>query len=304
MTGRQIRIFLVDGSPTGVLTAEIINWTGKLIVCPRSQLAELAKRAEINKTGLYCLVGPDPGSLYKDRVYIGEGDNVFTRLKGHDKDDTKDFWTRCVAIISKDENLTKSHGRYLESRLIALANQANRAVVSNGTAPQTNPLPEADTADMEYFLEQLLLVLPVLGFSFLQPSVEPATTSGESTLTAAQRFVIEAVGAKATAVDSGSEFLVLAGSTARKQGTPSWTTGKELRHQLVADHILVDAADPSFYRFAENVAFSSPSTAASVICAANINGRVSWRTEVTNIPYGEWHEQQVDSAAVSGDVSE
>jgi len=27
--GRTIRIYLVDGVPTGILTAEIINWTGK-----------------------------------------------------------------------------------------------------------------------------------------------------------------------------------------------------------------------------------------------------------------------------------
>jgi len=28
--GRTIRIYLVDGEPTGILTAEIINWTGKV----------------------------------------------------------------------------------------------------------------------------------------------------------------------------------------------------------------------------------------------------------------------------------
>ena len=34
MTGRTLRIYLVDGSPTGVLTAEIMNWTGKVTVGP------------------------------------------------------------------------------------------------------------------------------------------------------------------------------------------------------------------------------------------------------------------------------
>jgi hypothetical protein len=36
MKGRTIRIDLVDGVPTGILTAEIINWTGQVIVAPRS----------------------------------------------------------------------------------------------------------------------------------------------------------------------------------------------------------------------------------------------------------------------------
>ena len=44
MKGKTSRIYLVDGTPTGVLTAEIINWAGKVIVAPRPRLAELASR--------------------------------------------------------------------------------------------------------------------------------------------------------------------------------------------------------------------------------------------------------------------
>ena len=32
-----MRIYLVDGSSTGVLAAEIMNWTGRVTVGPRSQ---------------------------------------------------------------------------------------------------------------------------------------------------------------------------------------------------------------------------------------------------------------------------
>jgi hypothetical protein len=60
MKGRTIRIYLADGGPTGVLTAEIINWTGKVIVAPREKLDEIARRDEVKRTGIYCLVGPDP----------------------------------------------------------------------------------------------------------------------------------------------------------------------------------------------------------------------------------------------------
>ena len=45
MKGKTIRIYLVDGVPTGILTAEIINWTGKVIVAPRTKLAELVSGA-------------------------------------------------------------------------------------------------------------------------------------------------------------------------------------------------------------------------------------------------------------------
>ena len=109
--GRQIRIYLVDGVPTGVLTAEIINWTGKIVVAPRSQLSALAKREEVKRTGVYCLVGPDPNAPNKECVYIGEGDSVWTRLLNHDKDETKDFWNRVVLVFNKDKKQTKKQGR-------------------------------------------------------------------------------------------------------------------------------------------------------------------------------------------------
>ena len=43
MTGKTIRIYLVDGSPTGILTAEIMNWTGKVTVGRRARLADMAQ---------------------------------------------------------------------------------------------------------------------------------------------------------------------------------------------------------------------------------------------------------------------
>ncbi len=296
MKGRTIRLYLVDGTPTGILTAEIINWTGKLYVAPRSQLSDLAKREEVRRTGVYFLVGPDPERPTRDRVYVGEGDNVLKRLIDHDKDPDKDFWTRTAVVISKDENLTKSHGRYLESRLIEKAKVANRASLCNGTNPQTPPLPEPDVADMEFFLEQVQMILPVLGFGFMQakPSGEPTTTTEES-----PRFVISTIGAKATAIEVQGEFVVLKGSTARKKATASWDTYRTLRDQLVADGKLVDSEKPDFYVFNEDVSFSSPSAAASVVATRNTNGRDNWTIEGTRTTYGQWQTQKIDQATQS-----
>jgi len=43
MAGTTTRIFLADGEPTGILLAEISNWTGKVLPAPRSQLDQLTK---------------------------------------------------------------------------------------------------------------------------------------------------------------------------------------------------------------------------------------------------------------------
>lgn len=186
MTGRTIKVYLADGVPDGLRTAEIMNWTGKMLVFPQSQLVDFLKRPEAKRTGVYILVGGDPNNSTKEQVYIGESDDVHDRLKQHASDQSKDFWSRTVVIISKDENLSKAHARYLESRLIALTKQAKRATSANGNNGSPVSLSESDIADMEFFLTQIQILLPALGFPFAQPlptftQPSPATSTAAPT---------------------------------------------------------------------------------------------------------------------------
>jgi hypothetical protein len=218
------------------------NWTGQALVCQRSQLAALTKRPEVRRTGVYMLVGPDPEHAGKDRVYIGEGDSVLERLTAHDKDASKDFWTQVVLFISKDENLTKAHGRYLERALIEMAKAMGRATLANANHPDMRLLPEPDIADMTDFLEQIQLLLPVLGFTFLQPVPTPEQLlSAPEDATVSPLFIMTPVGTNAIAREYQGEFIVLQGSTARKEGTLSWTSYRQLRDQLVQEgHLKLD----------------------------------------------------------------
>lgn len=303
--GRTIRIYLVDGEPTGILTAEIINWTGKVLVASRTQLSQLSKREEVRRTGVYCILGPDPENPNREIVYIGEGDNVIKRLTDHDKDDSKDFWTRCIVVISKDQNITKSHGRYLESRLISMGHEAGRARIQNGTAPPPPSLPEPDIADMEYFISQLQMVFPVLGFGFLQPKAVATAIPGPAGESMSPIFCLNLVGAEAKAREIGDSFVVLKGSTARKQGLKSWTSYKALRDQLVADGKMVDSHNPDFYVFTEDVEFSSPSAGAACVNAGNSNGRTNWKVADTGETYQQWHDKKIGAAKVmSADSNE
>ena len=283
--GKTIRIFLVDGNPNGILTAEIINWTGSVISAPRTKLSQLAKRDEVTRTGVYFLIGQDPENMFRDRVYIGEADNVMSRLVSHNKDETKDFWINTIVVTSKDQNLTKAHARYLESSLITQAKKANKSDIANNTSPDLPMLPESDKSDMDFFFEQIGLILPVLGFSFLQQSQSFEGTTQE---TGTQLFSLVQGKIKANATVNELEFTILKGSKARKEGMPSWTAYRELREQLVKDQKLINDVDPELYQFNEDVAFNSPSAAAAVVLSRNANGRTNWKIQKTGQTYHDW----------------
>jgi len=106
--------------PSGILLAEISNWTGKVLVAPRSQHDHLSKREEVRRTGIYLLVGPDPDDPSRALASMGEGDNVLKRLLRRSWDEAKDFWERTVVIVSEDENLSQGGVRHRHSSTPAL----------------------------------------------------------------------------------------------------------------------------------------------------------------------------------------
>ena len=101
--GRSIRLFLVDGNSTGLIVAEIVNWTGMAIVVPRAALADFLKRSEAHKASCYILTGQDPNDPFRPLVYVGESETVGKRLREHDADEQKAFFQRAIVLISKDE---------------------------------------------------------------------------------------------------------------------------------------------------------------------------------------------------------
>lgn len=303
--GKSVRLFLADGTPGGLLTAEIMNWTGHVVAAPRSDLAALLKRPEATRTGIYILLGDDPDSLGGQMAYIGEGDDVSKRLYQHARSEDqngKDFWDRAIVLTSKDANLTKAHARYLESRFIALALQASRARLTNGTTPPPIVLPEADVSDMEYFIEQVKIALPVLGVNIFRSPATTTTASRDeaaSTRTDSPLFemTLKKSGITASAQEVDGEFTVLEGSSARLK----WTGGEghsytSLRTKLEQDGTLVPTSDGSAMRFTRNHVFASPSAAAAIVAGRSANGRAEWLVKDTRRTYGQWETEGVEEA--------
>lgn len=275
-SGKTVRLFMVDGRPSGLLTAEVMNWTGHLLKGPRSRLPEILQRQEAAKTGLYLLTGDDPEAPLKQRIYVGEADVVAERLKSHAKDQAKDFWTSVTIITSRDSNLTKSHVRYLESRILDLAKAAGRYNIANANEPALKFLPESDVADMEFFIEQLKIVFPVVDLDFLRETPNVTQSIQKSGGTSADIFYIKSdkYGVDASGIENGDEFVVFSGS----KGTNNKFQHNQylnLRQGLISDGVIVK--DESGIRFVKDWAFKSPSAAAAVLLNRNSNGRREWK---------------------------
>ena len=307
--GKSVRLFLADGTPGGLLTAEIMNWTGHVVAAPRSDLAELLKRPETSRTGIYVLIGEDPGSLGGLIAYIGEGDNVGKRLSEHARAEDrggKDFWDRAIVLTSKDANLTKAHARYLESRFIALALQASRATLTNSTTPAPLALPEADVSDMEYFISQAKIVLPVLGINiFRSPTLELSPSSPSDGPYPRQsspvfELHLKKDGLVAQAQEIDGEFTVLAGSQTRLTWTGSQHEGyRRLREKLIQDGTIALSEGGATMHFTRPQVFGSPSAAGAVILGRAVNGRTDWRIPASAMNYGSWQSQGIDTVDFS-----
>ena len=270
MTSATIKLFLPHGDAKSLRTGEISNWTGKAIAAPRTELEELLGREELEKAGIYILTGSDP-LTNAPQAYIGEAEIIRERLKQHKSKE----WVSAIVFVSKDENLTKAHVRYLEGRLLAEATQIGRFKLEQNQAGGSR-LPESDREDMEVFLSRMRQLLPVLGSDLLAPITQQATTTQAGT-----PLTCRSKGAEARGQWTPDGFVIFQGSTAVLKERPAAAKTHPfvitLRKQLVADGTLVEHDD--FFNFTKDAVFSSPSTAAAVVQGGGANGLTDWKNQ-------------------------
>ncbi len=104
-------------------------------------------------------------------------------------------------------------------------------------------------------------------------------------------------GLEAQAREIDGEFVVLVGSDAAKDWTSKSNHSYSRRHaQLIKSGKLVPG-DKGRRRFADDVAFRSPSAASAVILGRPDNGRVSWKVDGSTVTYGDWQSEQAAKAS-------
>jgi hypothetical protein len=182
-------------------------------------------------------IAPETGN---NAVYIGEAECIRDRVKSHLG---RDFWNQIAFYISKDENLTKAHIRYLEGRLIELAKNAGRAELKNNQSSGAK-LPESDREDMGIFLEKTLQLLPVLGVDLLVPKTQKAAGSAEI-----ETLYCEIKGLMAKGHLTPNGIVVLAGSQVVLNERPSsqkYRWAANMRQGLRNDGAIIEQTDHFF----------------------------------------------------------
>ena len=295
ISGRSLELFFVDGRPDGMLTAEVFDWTGHVLRFPRTQIKEALFRPETEHTGVYVLIGEKDGSPF---AYIGEGEEVRSRLKDHVQ--KKDWWETAVIITTSSNKLHKAHVKYLESRLVEIARDVGAISLENSNTPPRSSLSEASVANMEAFLETLMMVLPAIRVDMF---LNKKRSKQNQTVVNLQRdqdhptfeLSVPKTNVHAFAKLIDGEMVVQAGSKVR----PTWAGDrkKKTHYYLIHDELVAKGiiqVQGEYAEFVTDYAFTSPSAAGAICTGRSTNGQTSWQLKGTNTTYAEWEEQQLE----------
>ena len=312
---RSINIFLLDGDPNGIRVAQISMSTIQAIAFRRNQLGRVRSTfGEIERPGVYVLLGADDADPDQVLAYIGESEGVGKRLATHNANDhgkdSKVFWNDTIVLISKDENLTKSHARYVEACLVREAGLNPRWVLPNSQHPSQDAgrLPLPDRAAMDEFVGQAKTLVGALGCDLFRatrgslPDERVRTVPPTPSRTSEATFVCRGHGyAGEMTLSVSGEFIVVAGSRARAKTAPTMPRGTATLRRTLIDKGILRSEDDGLV-FLSDYSFSSASAAAAAIMGSSANGRLLWKLP-DGRSYGEWEVAQ-DEPGSSNRTSE
>lgn len=279
---KTVKILLIDGEPDGLRRAELGTWIGKAFVIPRKKLQDMRNQPDCNKPAVYFLIGKEKEGGSRLTAYIGESENLHSRLIVQDNVRNKDFqdiWHIAIAFVSKDKTLTKTGAKYLESQCLEIAKQVEKQTdrfdLMNRKGSSKPSLPEFDRVILDEFLDNLKFLLTAVGYPLLQ-EITSEKAGGD---TSNHLFICRSSKAEARGCMTNDGFVVYKESTAAAKPVDSF---KEKFQKEVTNLKAIGCLkykDENHYVFVKNHVFSSPSRASSIVLGRNSNGRDDWETK-------------------------
>ena len=268
MSWKTIITYLLNGTPLGIKTVEFSNRLIVGISIPRKDFEDSIKRKELQRSGIYFLLGED--EWWKSMAYIWQATILWKRLTDHYRDTDKGFWNTVIAFTSKDWALNESDINYLEKELIIYAKQVGRYSITNWTSWNKWLIQEYREPDMIEFIEDIKTLLVSLWFHLLQELISKNEQKNSKSM-----YYLTSRGSSATWVYTEEGFVVLKWSKLSTwEITPSHVMNIVKRRQEIQDMgILIDA------EFQRDCIFKTPTSACNIIAGWNQNGWQEWKTK-------------------------
>lgn len=274
--GQNVNLFLLDGEVTGRIKCTLANWTGLVYKIPRSLLDESKEISALHQSAIYMLFGMDDNN--EPLVYIGQAgirkndDGVLQRLKEHDTDSSKDFWTEAVVLTTSNDSFGPTDLNFLENRYYKLIKEINRYKVFNENEPTLGNVTEEKVSELLAYIEFSKLPIGLLGKKVLTPIDELAESSrsdGDVIYTMTQKVGSEVITGYAKETNEG--FLLLKGSKVSHKTAQTISESLKLRRKT--------AKKDNDNCITEDILFNSPSTAAMFLIGQTANGLILWKNK-------------------------
>lgn len=265
MRGKTISIFIPDSNPRGIKICDIKDSIVKAIFIPRNKLENVSKRSDISDPGIYFLIGEED-EIGKWRIYIGEAENLLTRVKQHNSG--KDFWNTAICFVSEKRNINKAHIKYLENHCVEEAKRVNKCKIENGTIPTQSTLTEQDIDFMLSFFDDLKILIATLGFPIFEENIKEKKNI----------FICKGKESFAEGEYSEDGMTVYVGARISISEAPAigaWAS--KIRSSLIEQGVMIKEGET--YVLKETYTFKSPSAAAAVILGRSANGWTEWKNK-------------------------
>jgi predicted GIY-YIG superfamily endonuclease len=284
-------IFFLDGTPSGVRTAQMQMSTVMAVAFRRehiSQVRDLSDGmfARLTGPGVYILTGIDRDDGHV--AYVGESQDALSRIDQHLKDPKKEFWSEAIVLVNKDDLLTKAHVMQIERQLIESARKNTDWIIRNSKNAKeaSGGLPPHDIAACDEFAKQVKILVAGLGLDLFRapvrsdferqsdvvPSEEAKKEINETFFGSSDRQRIARM-----KIDESGQFVILKGSQAKvstSKKVPNSTA--RMRRTLIGNGVLTEGA--KFLTFEEDVPFKTSSAAAQMIAGCSYSGPKFWKT--------------------------
>lgn len=269
--GITITNYLTSGNPEGIIFSYMSNWTGQAIKIPRNLFLEAKELPELKKPGIYFLFGQNDQNPDDKLVYVGEANSLAERISQHLKNFEEPF-ELIICFCSKDENLTVSHTKYLEQKIISKISRSSEYRIINRTIGTKVTLPIMVQDEMDTYFDNMQIVLPTLGYSIL---THDDKLDKKSRLPSVE-YSLSMSGVTAKSILTSNGIEVLKGSEMSLKESESLSgTYLNLRKTLLEKGIVSFEKGKNIFK--ENFEFASPSTAGAIILGYPVNGRTAWK---------------------------